>query len=122
VPPDSTTIAPWNSVLKNNFWSGSYVLEWADPEKAAIKPLLDEPPRLQELSEAVQKHVPIRLASLSDRLCNVIVQLPVTVLISGFAITRLTGDAIVKVRWHPKATPRPLRASCEMQFDNMISG
>jgi len=120
VPADSTESAPWNNVLKNNFWSGSHIIEWVDPEKAAVKSLFDAPPQLQELSEAIQRQVPIRLASLSDRLGNVVVQLPGTILMASFAKAH-TGDGIVNVRWHPKATPRPLRAPCEMQFDNMIS-
>lgn len=122
VPPDSTTQAPWNKVLKNNFWSGSHVIEWVDTAKTVLQPFFDNPPLLQELSVAIQKSVPIGLASLSDRLGNVVVQLPVTALIGTFAKNRVTGDAIVSVKWHPKATPRPLRASCELQFDNIITG
>jgi hypothetical protein len=120
VPPDSTESVPWNNVLKNNFWSGSHIVEWIDPEKTTVKSLFEEPPRLQELSEAIQKHVPLRLASLSDRLGNVVVQVPGSVLVANFAKGR-NGEAIVSVRWHPKATPRPLRATCAMQFDNTIS-
>ena len=37
VPPDFGTPVPWNRVLKNNFWNGSYVFEWADAEKTALK-------------------------------------------------------------------------------------
>ena len=122
VPPDSTTNAPLNSVLKNNFWNGSHVIELMDIEKTVLQPLFDEPPQLQELSEAIQKQLPIRLASLSDRLGNVVVQLPVTVLIGKFARNRLSGEAIVSVRWHPNSTPRALRSSCELQFDNTITG
>lgn len=121
VPADSTESAPWNNVLKNNFWTGSHIVEWIDPEKAAVKSLFDEPPRLQELSEAIQKQVPIRLASLSDRLGNIVVQVPGNVVVASFTKAR-TGEAIVSVRWHPKATSRPLRATCAMQFDNTISG
>lgn len=122
VPPDSTATVPWNHVLKNNFWSGSYVIECAYIKKTAVQPFLDDPRRLQELSTAIQEHVPIRLASLSDRLGNVVVQLPVTVLVSQFGRNRVTGDCTVNLQWHSQATPRALRASCEMQFDNMISG
>jgi hypothetical protein len=122
VPPDSTATVPWNHVLKNNFWSGSYVIECADIKKTSLQPFLDDPRRLQELSTEIQKHVPIRLASLSDRLGNVVVQLPVTVLVSQFGRNRVTGDSTVGLQWHPQATSRALRASCEMQFDNMISG
>jgi hypothetical protein len=40
VPPDSTGIVPLNRVLKNNFWNGSHVFEWADPTKTLFKPFL----------------------------------------------------------------------------------
>jgi hypothetical protein len=122
VPPDSTTAAPWNSALKNNFWNGSYVIEMRDTEKTALKPFFDEPPRLQELSDTIQKQVPIRIASLSDRLGNIAVQLPVTVIVSKFAKDRVGGDFTATVAWHQLATPRPLRASFAMDFDNIISG
>jgi hypothetical protein len=122
VPPDSIEQVAWNRVLKNNFWNGSHLFEWADPQKAILQALFDDPRRLQELSEAVGKYVPIGLASLSDRLGNVVVQLPVTVLMARFTAVPGSSDLIVRVAWHPKATPRPLRANCEMEYDGTISG
>jgi hypothetical protein len=122
IPPDSLESVPLNRVLKNNFWNGSHVLEWADTQKAGLHPLMDRPESLQELSEAVQQCVSIRLASLSDRLGNVLVQLPVTALMSRFTKARDSGDFIVKVAWHPRIAPRPLRVACEIDFDGVISG
>ena len=121
VPPDSSGPAPWNRVLKNNFWNGSHVFEWADARKAALQPLFDDPPRLQQLSEAVRALVPVGLASLSDRLGNIVVQLPVTVLIAKFAELRASGDFLLTLAWHAKATPRPLRAFCTAAYDDAIS-
>jgi len=120
VPSDNLGPVPLNRVLKNNFWNGSHVFEWADANKVALQPLFDDPPRLQELSEAVRAFVPIGLASLSDRLGNVILQLPVTVLIAKFAELRVSGDFTLSTAWHPSATARPLRASCAMDYDNAI--
>jgi hypothetical protein len=111
---------PLNHVLKNNFWNGSHVFEWADANKAALQPLFDEPPRLQELSEAVRAFVPFGLASLSDRLGNVVLQLPITVLTAKFAELRVSGDFTLSTAWHPKATARPLRAFCAMEYDKAI--
>lgn len=122
VPPNSTLESPWNNVLKNNFWSGSYIIEWVDPQKNIIQPFIDEPPRLQELSDAIQQYLPIKIASLSDRIGNILVQIPVTILISNFARSNINNDSIINIKWHPKSVPRPLRASCEIQFDNNISG
>jgi hypothetical protein len=120
VAPDSTESATWNGVLKNNFWSGSYVIELMDTGKTVLAPLFDEPKRLQELSTAIQKCLPIRLARMSDRVGNIVIQFPVTVLIAALAKNRVTGAAMISIAWHPQASPRPLRAVCEMQFDNII--
>lgn len=121
VPADSFQGVSWNHVLKNNFWNGSYVLEWSDIQKSALSPLFDDPRRLQELSDAVRRQVPIRLASLSDRLGNVVLQLPVTVLMARFNGSP-DGKFAVETGWHPKATARPLRAGVEMDFDGSITG
>jgi hypothetical protein len=120
VPSDDPGQVPVNRVLKNNFWNGSHVFEWADTNKAALQPLFDDPPRLQELSEAVRALVPIGLASLSDRLGNIVVQLPITILIAKFAELRASADFTLSTAWHPRATPRPLRASCAMEYDKAI--
>lgn len=122
VPADTTVIVPWNNVLKNNFWNGSYVIELADPNKAELKLFFDSPPALQELSEQVQTVAPIRLASLSDRLGNLAFQIPITALTATFAHQRLSGDVVVSLGWHPKVKPRRLRAVCDMQFDDTLTG
>ena len=97
VPPDFGAPVPWNRVLKNNFWNGSHVFEWADAEKAALRPLFDDPRRLQELSEKVRAYAPLGLASFSDRLGSIVIQLPVTILIAKFAarcgVLEISGSA-----------------------------
>ncbi len=122
VPPDSTTLAPWNHVLKNNFWSGSYIVELADPEKSNLRPLIDNPPALQELSAAIRERIHVSIGSLSDRLGNLAFQIPVSVIVARFGRNRLSGDVTVELAWHPKATPRPIRACCGLEYDHMISG
>jgi hypothetical protein len=121
VPADSTVSAPLNGILKNNFWAGSYVVELMDIDKSVLKPLFDEPSLLQSVSAELLKRLPIKLASLSDRLGNIVIQVPVTILVASFGRNRLTGETLVNTRWHPKATLRPLRASCETQFDGALT-
>jgi hypothetical protein len=121
VSADSTECSALNNVLKNNFWSGSHVVELMDTRKTSLRPLLDEPPRLRELSEAIQKQVPIRIGSLSDRLGNILIQVPVTALIATFGKNRITGESPVNICWHPQASPRPLRASSETTFDKILT-
>jgi len=122
VPADTSVAAPWNNLLKNNFWNGSYVVELVDPDKTGLKLFFENPPALQELSEHIQKVVPIRLASLSDRLGSIAFQMPIGALTAAFAHQRLSGDVIVSLGWHPKATPRTLRAICDLQFDDTLTG
>ena len=122
VPPDSNNTVPLNCVLKNNFWNGSHVFEWVDKEKLALHPFFDDPRRLQELSEAVQSFVPLRLASISDRLGNLLIQLPVTVLMSKFRHSTNSNGLLVELAWHPNATARPLQANCDLEFDGVICG
>jgi hypothetical protein len=122
VPPDTASPVPLNHVLKNNFWNGSHLFEWSAQVKVTLQPLFDDPRRLQELSEEVQKCVPLRLASLSDRLGNFLVQLPVTVLMSKFGRSRNNDGFVVEIAWHTKATPRALRANYDLKFDNVVIG
>lgn len=121
VPPDSVREVPLNKVLKNNFWNGSYVFEWSNNNKQTLAPLFDDARRVRELSEKISNYAPIGLASLSDRLGNVIVQLPVTVLMVKFHKLTQTGSFSVDLAWHPNATPRPVRAACEMRHDGVIT-
>lgn len=121
VPPDAVQEVPWNRMLKNNFWNGSCVIEWADTKKTDLGPLFATPHHLQALSEAIQHHVPIRLASFSDRLGNIVLQLPVTVLMARFS-GQQDGTFLLETGWHPHATPRPLRATVELEFDGAVTG
>jgi hypothetical protein len=121
-PPDSMETVAWNKVLKNNFWNGSYLFEWADAKKSALQPLFDQPQRLQDLSEGVGKYVPISIGSLSDKLGDVVLQCPSTVCMAKFVRLNPRGEWIVQIGWHPKATPRPLRATCGVKFDHAMLG
>src|SRR5450759_4693650 len=60
---------------------------------------------------AIQKVVPLRLASLSDRLGNIVVQIPVIVLVATFTKQRVSGDVATSLAWHPKAKPPPANGS-----------
>lgn len=121
-PPDSSEVIPLNRVLRNNFWNGSHVLEWADNEKVNLKGFFEDPKLLQELSDEIKNWVPLGLASLSDRLGNLIVQLPVTVVMTRFTKSRAGDGFIAELAWHRQATPRPLRGNCRREFDKALSG
>lgn len=104
VPSDSTETVPLNNILKNNFWSGSHVFELFDTTKSKLQFLFDQPELLQNLSAQIQKIIPIKLASVSDRLGNFIIQLPVSIVIANISRTQQGNALTLKLGWHPKAT------------------
>jgi hypothetical protein len=121
VPADTFKGVPLNQVLKNNFWNGSYVVEWVDRQKGQLQFLFGDPRKQQELSEAVRPFVPMGLASLTDRLGNFLFQLPVTVLAAKVRKSNTSGDFTVQLAWHPKAMPRPLRVSLALSHDGIVT-
>lgn len=121
-PPDSSAEVPWNRLLKNNFHNGSHVFEFIDQTKRTFRPFFDTPPLLLELSARIMERVPIRIGSMSDKLGNIVVQIPVSVVLSRFAQLRASGDTQVTLVWHPSATQRQLRAVSTTEFDEIIDG
>lgn len=83
-PPDSMETIPVNSILKNNFNNGSYIIEWFDQDKKNTIHLLEKPHLLQDISSEIQKYVPIAIGALSDRLGNYILQIPIDILQARF--------------------------------------
>lgn len=82
VPPDSGETTALNRLLKNSFWNGPYVLEFFDNTKSNFGEFIEVPSRLQELSARIQAQVPLQLASVIDRLGNIVLQLPSIALLS----------------------------------------
>lgn len=119
IPSDSSHPHAWNGILKNNFWDGSYVMELFDSKKEHVRLLLENPTSLAWLAGEIQRYVPIGIDGLSDRLGNVLIQFPVTVLTTEVTSSE-RGDFCIRPIWHQDARPRPLRISCEIYEDFTI--
>ena len=63
-------------MLKNNFFGGSHLIEWFDESKEYVTPLIENLTALDELSGKLQEYLPIKIGTHSDRLGNIIVQIP----------------------------------------------
>jgi hypothetical protein len=122
VPPDWTDSIPLNKVLKNNFWAGSHVLEWADLEKGLFKPFFEKASLLQELVEILASFVPVELATVSDRLGNLLVQVPITMLVASCEPARDNSGHQLRVEWRPGQAQRPLRAFMMAEYDGTVTG
>ena len=121
VPPDWADSIPLNKVLKNNFWAGSHVLEWADSEKILFEPLFDRASLLKELTELLLHFVPVDLGVVSDRVGNLLVQVPVTVLMAKCEPARDNSGYHLHVSWRPGAAQRPLRATMMAEYDGTVT-
>jgi len=120
VPADGQHHHPWNGFLKNNFFEGSHVLELFDADKQHVQFLLEESRWLSKLAEVVGRYLPIKMDGMSDRLGNVIIQLPVTVM-STEVHRSPQGDHAVAVAWHPDVSPRRVRVSAEIWKDSTVT-
>lgn len=101
-PSDSFIIVPTNNIIKNNFFSGSYIYEWFDIDKRYVDFLFEEPRLLQELSTKISQYLPIKIASLSDKLGNLILQLPITVIYSKISHKKDNANLEVNIEWNIK--------------------
>ena len=73
-------------LLKNNFFGGSHLFEWFDESKEYVTPLMENLAALDDLSGKLQEYLPIKIGTHSDRLGNIIVQIPCAAV--AFAIER----------------------------------
>lgn len=120
VPSDGSGNHPWNGVLKNNFFEGSHVLELFDTKKPHLRFLLDESRRLTDLASIIGEYLPIKVDGMSDRLGNVVIQLPVTVMSTDVRGSP-EGNLSVAVAWHPDVPPRSVRISAEIWQDSTVT-
>jgi hypothetical protein len=120
IPPDADQPHPWNGILKNNFFEGSHTLELFDTTKEHLRFLLDDSRRLTQLAKVVGQIVPIKLDGMSDRLGNIIIQLPVTVF-STVVRNSPGGEHRLGIAWHPDVTPRKVQITAEILDDAALS-
>lgn len=119
-PSDSRTEVPLNGVLKNNFWSGSYVVELKDDLKAALTDLVQHDDLFDELADQVAKVLPLNLARVPDRIGDVLVQIPSSALIAEFR--RRPGQPVdLHLAWNPDVPQRTVVGEYRVEHDGMIS-
>ena len=76
VPPLERGKNEFLGLLKNNFFGGSHLFEWFDESKEYVAPLIKNLATLDEFSEKLQGYLPIKIGTHSDRLGNIVVQIP----------------------------------------------
>jgi len=125
IPAGGTYPVALNSILKNNFHSGSYILECFDENKADIHFLLQDTVALKNLSESIYKVIPISIAKLSDRLGNIILQFPLNIVSVDSKLLKQEPEGIqFEIVWHPEVINNPpqCRIISSTEFDSTFLG
>ncbi|MDB5256870.1 MAG: hypothetical protein JWM14_1565 [Chitinophagaceae bacterium] len=104
-----TETNPINKCLKNNFHSGSYLIEFFDEKKSAFDFLLkpDAIKLLDKLSSEIKSIIPIDLSFLRDRIGNIIFQFPITILESNSNCLSNGEGVNIYFNWHNNVESRP---------------
>lgn len=101
IPTDSTVIIPLNSVLKNNFYNGSYILEFFDQEKEELRDVLESEKLLDKICTCIREFLPIDLLYIRDRIGNIIFQFPSRMLALDVKSLSTWEGIEAQIAWHP---------------------
>lgn len=119
-PPDASTEVPLNGVLKNNFWSGSYVVELKDEEKSTLTDLVREESLFGELSEWLVTMLPLEIARVPDRIGNVLFQIPSSALIAKHRRPP-SSPVFLHLAWNPDVPARPVAGEYRLEQDGLVT-
>lgn len=119
-PPDSRIEVPLNAVLKNNYWSGSYLVELKDEGKSRLVDLVRKEALFEELSEWLVTMLPLNLASVPDRIGDVLFQIPANALLAEFR-RRPNKPLEICLAWSPVVSPRAIVGEYRIEHDGIIS-
>lgn len=72
-------ISRLNNILKNNFFTGSYIFEFFEEDKNVFNYFEDKPTKLKKIIEKTNKIIPIDFTLNKDRIGNYIFQLPIKI-------------------------------------------
>lgn len=105
-----------NNCLKNNFFNGSYILEFFDEEKQKFNFLMEEDSNFENLSNQIKNIIPINLYENMDRLGNFIFQFPIT--LCNIDYNKKEDNLInFKIFWNNKLIIIP---DCLIEFESLI--
>lgn len=123
IPKDGTETVPLNSVLKNNFYNGSYVLEFFDQEKQELRDVLESDKLLGKICRCVTELLPIDLLYIRDRIGNIIFQFPSMMLTLDTKPLSSWEGMEAQIAWHPFFNDLDkISIQTSSHFDNNIMG
>ena len=106
---------PLNNLLKNNFYNGSYVLEFFEEDKTFFNNLFENDSFFDDICTEIRKKCNLNLYRLEDRLGNFIFQFPITIL--DLDINGKINDLTFNFQWHPNLSKLP---NCYIMIDSVL--
>lgn len=114
-----------NSILKNNFDSGSYLVEFFDEKKSNFGNILDYSNRYnyEKICDEIQKVIPLDFSVMKDRIGNIIFQFPITILeANSRALSDWNGTQLF-FAWHKEVlNPPDCTINIYSEFDKNFMG
>lgn len=105
-----------NKILKNNFFNGSYIIEFFD-EKKNLNCILENNEIFKEKCIQIKELTNIDLYSTKDRLGNFIFQFPITILNTHQHFDSNNKSIKLEFNWHDKLEKLP---DCFIQIESTI--
>ena len=105
-----------NKILKNNFFNGSYALEFFD-EKKNFDCILEKEEKFKDICRQIKELTNIDLYSTKDRLGNFIFQFPINILNTHQHFDTTKKSISLEFSWHDKLVNLP---DCFIQIESTI--
>lgn len=122
VPNQATEKIPLNHVLKNNFFNGSYVIEFFAEDKGFYYKNFTRD-ELDKINVNVMQIIPINLDFMSDRIGNIMFQFPIEILMAEHRSLKSKDGLDVNIIWHPKVKQPPeVRLTSLSELDQNVLG
>lgn len=112
-----------NNFLKNNFFNGSYIIEFFEENKSKFEFLKENPDKINEKFEKISELIPIDLKLMDDRFGNYIFQLPINILNSKITSNETHDGLKIKFYWHKllKNNPKCFITTTSKIDDNYVN-
>ena len=105
IPPDEENRL--NNILKNNFFSGSYIYEFFEEDKSNFDYFKNNPDKYEKLVNRILEVLPLDFSLNDDRFGNYVFQLPITILNLNYHANDTFDGVYIDFEWNNKLDAIP---------------
>ncbi len=105
IPPDEENRL--NNILKNNFFSGSYIYEFFEEDKSNFDYFKNDSEKHKKLVDRILEVLPMDFSLNDDRLGNYVFQLPITILNLNYHANDTFDGFYIDFEWNNKLDTIP---------------